>query len=206
MMGVAKSLQSMMHRDRRIRLRLHAGSWMEIQYSLRTFGIDIRVDWLEGDEVKGSPFSSDSIQEVLSTWRRKEEDQQRSEDAFCEGSAIALHERRRAGGDRTGLLYVHLYPKPQDFIMGKKRTVAPTWPGNLAYMVLIRQQVQTYQAANSNYEKTVIIIKTLQRLKDDYRVRFLTRIDNGGWEELSDEDARLKIGHSLRQLARKLLS
>lgn len=183
---LARTLQSLLSRTARLRVRIHAGSWMEIQYSLRSYGINIAADWLEGEDAKGSPFSSESIQKASQEYVQTEEEWKRKEAPYCDPASD-----------------VALYPNPQDIIMGKNRNVASLWPGNLAYTALIRKQAVRYGAADSNHEKMAIAVDTLLRLKKD-RARFLARKEDVGWETLSYDDARIKVSQSLRDEYRKM--
>lgn len=182
----ARSIQSLLTRDRRLRCQIHSGSWMEIQYSLRSFGIDIAADWLDGD-VQGSPFSSESIRRVSEEYRRIEEERKRAEAPFCDPTSD-----------------IALYPNPQDVIMGKNRSVAHSWPGNLAYTAFMRQHAARYGAATTQSEKMEIATKTLEEFKLQHRARFLTRLENIGWEVVPYMESRLKVSQSLRDEYRKI--
>ena len=159
---------------------------MEIQYSLRTFGIDITADWLEGD-VDGSPFSSESIRQMSEEFRRIEEEQKRVEAPLCDPASDMA-----------------LYPNPQDVIMGKNRVVALSWPGNLAYTTFIRQNAARYGAAVAKPAKMEVATKVLEEFKTQHRARFLTRLEDIGWEVIPYREARLKVSQSLRDEFRKM--
>lgn len=198
-MAIARGLQSLHSRDWRVRVRLHVGSWMEIQYSLRSFGIVIPEDYLEtrnngggsggsGSAKQDSPsFAQTSIQNSLEEFLRIENEWKEKEAPFCDPTSE-----------------VALYPNPQDIIMGKHRSVATSWPGNVAFIEFIKRRAVRYGATTNKFEKRSMAIETLKQLKNEKQVRFLTRKENEGWEVISDEDARLKVSQSLRDEFRKL--
>lgn len=187
MASLARSHQSLFSRNYRLRARLHVGSWIEIQYSLRSYGINITADWLEGDDVKGSPFSRETLGCASQEYLDNEAKWTQADAPYCDPTSK-----------------VALYPNRQDIIMGKNRTVAWSWPGNLYFDALIRQQANIYGAATNNLEKRRIVQETLQRLELEHNVRFLTRKENIGWEAISTEDARVKVSQSLRDEYRKM--
>ena len=184
---VAKVIQSQLSRTRRIRSRVHAGSWMEIQYSLRRYGIDIGADWLGGD-VDGSPFSTQSIEHASQEYFRMDAAWKRNEAPYCDPSSD-----------------IALYPNPQDIIIGKNRHAAMTWPGNMTYKTLVKQYAIAYGLANNTHEKLIIAIETLERLKTHHQARFLTRKEETDWVALSNEEARLKVSRSLRDEVNRVM-
>lgn len=190
MTSLARRMQSMYHRKMRLRVRLHVGSWMEIHYSLRSFGIDIASDWLleEGEDVQGNhPFSNAAVQAVSEEFRTMEQEWRQKEAPFCDPSSKFA-----------------LYPNPQDIIMGKKKSIVLSWPGNLAYNMCIRQLAASYGTARNNLERQMVVKEVLQRMKQDHQARFLSRKENEGWDSLSDDEAVVKVSQSLRDEARKL--
>lgn len=197
MAGVARGMQSILNRDRRIRVRLHVGSWMEIQYSLRTFGIDVGADWMESSHSPTSdavsainhknPFSKDAVRRAWEELQFQEEQRRRFEAPFCEATSPLA-----------------LYPNPQDIIMGKNKRVGGSWLGNIAFHTLIQQHVAAYGDTRNNREKMLVVTAILQKLKDNL-ARFLVRKEDFGWETLPEEDARMKVSQALRDEIRKML-
>lgn len=157
---------------------------MEIQYSLRTLGIDIAQDWMapksgDDDPQKKNPFSHESIQAALHDCLQKEDEHRRLEEAFC-----------RSRTQDSAAFFV-LYPQPNDVLLGKNRSVGPSWPGNLAMNVLVKQWVHDYGSAANNLEKLVVVNHILQSLHQNGS-RFVARLDDG-WKEVVDDEAGKKI-------------
>lgn len=184
-------ITSIYPRDWRVRVRWHVGSWMEIQYSLRTFGIDIPVDCsLHNQENDKSPFSKQAIERQIRSFIESDELWRKSEEKYQHfNSTIAM------------------YPNPQDIITGRNRKVTATWPGNIQLKKLIDSYAPLYLQLEDRREKTEMSSKVLKILQEEHKARFLVRNgDLSYWEALDDEEARLKVGQDLRDESRKLLN
>ena len=68
--GLVRGLQSVFPREWRVRVRVHSGSWQEIQYSLRSHGIDIPGDWMT-DDIQ-NPFSTAQVEKAKTEWLARE--------------------------------------------------------------------------------------------------------------------------------------
>lgn len=183
--------QALFSKKNRVRMRLHAGSWMELQYSLRTYGIDIPADPLEAHRTPDSletPFSRASIdagiryrQSLDQEWREREAPYQ----VFTSRTA--------------------LYPNPHDYIMGRQHSVTASWPGNVAYNRVIKLHAPRYLAETDKQAKTAISIEVLNTIQSGPKAaRFLVR-KQMCWEVLSERRAQDKVSQSLRDEARMLL-
>lgn len=177
-----KSFLGVLRQDFRIRHRFHFGSNIEIQYSLRTFGIN-----LEGCMELGRPMTSQRINDNLlerqateDAWRKREEEYTKS------SSKIAL------------------YPNKNDIIVGRHQ-LTPSWHGNMVYNKLIESQAPRYIAANSmnRVEKILIAFQTIHVLRQEYDARFLTRREND-WEAMEEVDVQPRVSQALRLAARML--
>jgi len=176
-----KSLFGVSRADLRVRNRCHFGSSLEIQYSLRTFGIDI--EGYIGSQAES--FSRASMRCYLEQRLPAEEAWRKREEPFThQTSKIAL------------------CPNLNDILLGRNK-FAVSWPGNLMYNKMIESQARRYVAANGQdrVEKTMIALQTIHVLQSDYGARFLNRKDDC-WEAAEEAEIRPKVSQSLRRAAR----
>lgn len=193
---------------------------MELQYSLRTFGIHIPCDPLTTDHSSlQSPFSRASIEQSIQKRQHNDEQWRAVEAPYQDPKSL-----------------VALYPNRMDMIMGWQRTITATWPGNLRYNQLIDQFAPLYLAEEARSKKKDVAFRVFQILDGQcsapslrsssfattmpmdasnggsvmeenppapLRSRFLVRKEEL-WEALSDEEAMNKVAQSLRDEARKL--
>jgi len=181
-----QGIRAVLGKEHRTRHRFHCGSDIEIDYSLRSFGIDLS-DYLALDSSKG-PTSMMGIEEDIRQREKIDEEWRRSEAPY-----------------RDPLSRKALFPNPQDIIMGRNRKIASAWPGNMVYSRLIEQHAQLYIAVEDQdrIAKTSIAIQIHGILRTDYRARFLTRGDST-WEMTDDVDVQRKISQALRNAAREM--
>jgi len=179
-----QALRAVVNKDQRMRHRIHIGSDVEIDYCLRTFGIDVS-DCLAHDSSVG-PMSLSGLQEDIQRRQKIDEEWRRSEAPY-----------------RDPLSRLALVPNPRDIVLGHNKKVAPTWPGNIAYHALIDQQAQQYLLVDDDdrFTKTSIAIQVLGILRKRSRARFLARKDNL-WEVIDDKEAHRKISQALRSAAK----
>lgn len=184
-----------MSRNHRVRFRFHFGSWMEIRYELRTFGIDLPVDPFYLDDsplalASRNPFSKNYIIQELKRRLEIEDAWQAQEELYQHWSSP-----------------IAMYPNSQDIIMGRQRNVFSTWPGNLKYHQVMQRLAPLYLAVESRHDKSDIAVQAMQALtsptENDVPSRFLGRLEDH-WEILDDKDVIGKISQSLRDEARKL--
>lgn len=177
---------AVIRRSTRIRIRVHAGSWTEIRYSLKTFGIDIPDDSLDESSLNGV-FSQAAIDRDIEYCRELERKRR-------------LHEAPY----RNPASPIALYPNPQDILMGNNKKIAPLWPGNVAYYKLLKSLAPGYYRHGKNRAaKTAMILKVMDTLQRDYQGRFLVRKEKY-WEIASDSEIQIKVSQALRNLARKV--
>jgi len=91
--------------------------------------------------------------------------------------------------------------------MGRNKTVAMTWPGNMVFHKVIQQYVYRYMEVQDSVlgraSKTMIAVEILHLLHNQHISRFLTR-ENIRWVVVDDSEARTKISQSLRNMAREI--
>jgi hypothetical protein len=180
-----QGIRAVLKKDHRLRHRFHYGSTMEIDYSLKSFGIDLS-DCLDVDSATG-PMSLQGIEEDIHRREKIDDEWRRAESPY-----------------RDPASRVALFPNQQDVILGRNKKIAMVWPGNIAYNKLIEEQAHHYIAVEGldRIAKTSIAIQTLRILNSDYRARFLSRKDTG-WEVLDDVEAQRKVSQALRNAARE---
>jgi len=173
-----KSLFGVMTAELRVRHRFHFGSSLEIQYSLRTFGIDI--EGYIGSQAE--EFSQASIRRHLEERLRAEEAWRKREEPFTQQTSK-----------------VALCPNQNDILLGRNK-FAVSWPGNLMYNKMIESRARRYVAitGQDRVEKTTIALQTIHVLQSDYGARFLNR-KGDCWEAA---EIRPKVSQSLRMAAR----
>lgn len=166
-------------KENRLRHRLHTGSSLEIQYSLRTFGIVL------GDHTDGI-HSPENIEQDIRQRQEVDRKWRESEARF-----------------RDPLSPVALFPNPQDIILGRNKKVGHNWQGNTAYNRLIASQSSKYAEVNTPREKTAIANKILEVVTLDYQARFLSR-EKMCWEAIGTTETLRKISQALRTEVRRV--
>jgi len=179
-----QAIRAVVDKNQRMRHRCHGGSNMEIEYSLRSFGIDLS-DCLALGSPTG-PMSVRGIEEEISRREKIDEEWRQSEIPYRDPSS------REA-----------LFPNPQDVIVGRSRKITLAWPGNIVYNRLIEQHAPEYGSVDDQdrIAKTSIAIQIFGILRRDYKARFLSRKDRL-WEVVDDVEAQRKVSQALRTAAR----
>jgi len=78
-------------------------------------------------------------------------------------------------------------------------------PGNVRFRQIVGEHVDEYKAATSKLDKTSVLTNILDRVRSatgstdvGNRVRIISQKE-GTWCEISDDQAREKVGHSMRE-------
>jgi hypothetical protein len=87
-------------------------------------------------------------------------------------------------------------PNPQDVLQGKDKS-SYHHPGNTAFRQLVQEHAAYYAEAHSRNARTQVA-QDLCDLMTKNEARFLKPMGNGGWSILSDDLARSKMAHALR--------
>ena len=172
------------NKENRLRHRFHFGSPLELQYSLRSFGIII------DDRLTSCSVPAPTIEDGILLRQRLEEQWWQSEAKF-----------RNPNSEEA------LYPNPQDVILGRNKTFTANWPGNIAYNNLILLEAHRYAAAEGEdrFVKTSILLEIARLLKTTYHARFLVRRGTSTWKALGDAEIQKKISQSMRMAAQEVL-
>lgn len=180
-----RALRRIFPKDKHLRYRLHCGSSIEIEYVLRSFGIDLSGNIL-GLGGGTHPFSSEATLQDFLQRQQAEEERRLSEAPYT------LPTSRTA-----------LFPNLQDIIMGRNKLVAESWPGNIAYRKLIEHYSYRYATVQSadRLDKTLVALDFMHTLQRQHGSRFLARKDTV-WEVIDDVEAQKKVSHGLRFVAR----
>jgi len=177
-------VRNLLPKDSRTRARWHIGSSLELEYAMRTFGIDVSRQLFHDHQGAEQRIEKDiqRRQQLDDEWRR-------SEAPYRESTSP-----------------VALLPNPQDILSGRSKLVT-TWSGNVMYHKLIEKHVHRYLDAQDGgldrIDKTLISVDILLLLRNQYQSRFLAR-ENATWVVIDDSDAQKKISRSLRLLAREI--
>jgi len=79
-------------------------------------------------------------------------------------------------------------------------------PGNKRMRDIIRQHIPGYIAAKTKIDKTEVLNTIVEQVKENRLSRFvkLVRAGNKAWYQLSDDQAREKVGHTMRETIQAL--
>jgi len=189
---IFRRLRKILRDDNRMRMRLHLGSSLENEYSLRTYGIDMsrQLCTFEGGE---SHIQYDGIEESIRKRQQLDDEWNQSEEPYRDPSSLTA-----------------LFPNPQDIIMGRHKLSTVTWSGNVLYHKVIEQNVHRYIALQSTtaldrIEKTFMSLEILHLFRNQYKARFLS-LKERSWFVVDDSEIQKKISTSLRTLARNITS
>jgi hypothetical protein len=85
-------------------------------------------------------------------------------------------------------------PLPNDILLGRGKPIQQR-PGNIRYREMIDKHMDKYEEGNSaKYAITAYIVHLLK----EEGGRFLKEVEDGGWVEVDEATARLKISHAFR--------
>jgi len=118
----------------RMRNRLHHGSPIEIDYALRSFGIDLSTQLLR-ESFSSTDNLSDHDEDIEDDIRQR----QRLDDEWRQSEAPYRDPRSP----------IALVPNPQDVILGRNKNIASTWPRNIMYNKLVKDRVDRYIEAQT---------------------------------------------------------
>lgn len=173
-------------KNHRIRNRMHMGSPIEVDYSLKSYGINLS-DYLSLKDEAG-PMSKRGLEEFIKRRQESERRYREAEEPYQDPSSP-----------------IALYPNPQDIIMGRSKKVGLTWPGNIRFNQVIEEQAHRYLAEDDRKVKTRIMEETVELFQTKYQARFLARHETH-WQVVDDSEVQKKVGQALRNEARAILN
>jgi len=90
-------------------------------------------------------------------------------------------------------------PSDYDVVNGRGKG-AYMRPGNKRFRAIVSQYVADYVAAKTKFDKSSVMLMVIDRVKeqDNGKAKFVT-CKKGQWYEITDEKAREKVGHCLRE-------
>lgn len=90
-------------------------------------------------------------------------------------------------------------PSDYDVVCGRGKG-SYNRPGNKRFRQMIRQHLPAYQAAKSKVDKSIVLNRIMDQVRSQNNgsARFV-KLQDKVWCEISDEQAREKIGHTLRE-------
>jgi hypothetical protein len=100
-----------------------------------------------------------------------------------------------------------LTPLPADFTPGEYDVVCGRGkgsynaPGCKKLRALIREYIPEYTAARSKFDKTTVLSQIVDAIQSqsNYSAKFVKKDTNGAWCEISNDQAREKVGHTMRE-------
>jgi hypothetical protein len=136
-----------------------------------TFGIECRYLFRAGDADQKKLLHDRNIQTRREIERKEEE--------------ARIQEESKSG--------IILQPQPHDVLVGRGRPYQE-YPGNQRLGSLVEAQLERYRNTEDRFEKTCIILETVQNSKS----RFLQKTPEGWWKVAPDKAAREKTCSAFR--------
>ncbi|EEC44899.1 predicted protein [Phaeodactylum tricornutum CCAP 1055/1] len=106
---------------------------------------------------------------------------------------------KRSGRNTTGSVSDAVFddPRDNDILCGKDKTFAKH-TGNRIFRSLIESNITRYTNSASKQQKMKITKDIVATMQVKNGARFLKQLDNGDWQEITNEAARDKVSHALR--------
>ena len=155
----------------RFRIRPHFGTIEDIDFELQTFGIPTSVSPMRKDGI----WCTEWHQEWLMTLRAREE-----------------KDRAEVGRGISPIMDNIIVPRRFDVLFGRGKTVK-THTGNLRAFHLCELNYLRYESAIIGKNGKTEVVESIVSAIHESGGRFLKPCDDGGWEEVGEEDARAKV-------------
>jgi hypothetical protein len=97
--------------------------------------------------------------------------------------------------------YIIYDPSPNDILLGKGKPIQQR-PGNTRYREMVERNMDRYEEGNRG-AKYAVVASITYLLKEEGG-RFLKETEDGGWVEVDEATARLKISHAFRSRRKAL--
>ncbi|CAJ1938207.1 unnamed protein product [Cylindrotheca closterium] len=197
----------------KVRSRLHYGSDTELQYQLRSHGInvdsipidaegtlreDIRNDWFY-EHLAGMGRSSivpdASAHSLVSAGGSKGAIAVNHDPEALVGNAVA----HGASGNNVEK-YSPIIPTDGDILLGRGRLVQYN-PGNIHFRGLVSKYRDAYDTAPGSRRKE--IVSEVSRIISSEGRRFLKQIDSGVWVKSNDKETNTKIAQLFREFRKR---
>jgi len=104
-----------------------------------------------------------------------------------------------ASGTETASLSEDFVPSDYDIVCGRGKG-SYNQPGNKRFRDLVKTYIPQYVQAKTKFDKSFILSNIIDHARslNDGTTRFVKKT-NGQWCELSEEQAREKVGHTIRE-------
>jgi hypothetical protein len=90
-------------------------------------------------------------------------------------------------------------PRDRDVVCGRGKG-SYNRPGNVMFRSVIRMYIKDYLAARTKFEKTTVLNQVIDHLHNEEHARFLKfNSKSKQWFEITDDQAREKVGHTMRE-------
>jgi hypothetical protein len=164
------------------------------------FLVDQFNQWIENqrrlDEMRKTSETSSSIADLfhnsMDTKDAKFSSDQRSSTGPVSPNAPLSLDRHD-----TPEIKVEVEPMTMDILLGRGKPLQ-RHPGNVRFRELIACHAGNYELGDK-FQKTVIAADVVATIRESDG-RFLKPYGKGGWEEIDDNTARLKVAHTFRTL------
>lgn len=70
-------------------------------------------------------------------------------------------------------------------------------PGNKRFRAIVKDHIPEYVAARTKFDKSTLLQKIIDTIREE--ARFIKQGKDGSWYEISDDAAREKVGHTIRE-------
>lgn len=99
--------------------------------------------------------------------------------------------------NETNCLYE---PGDYDIVCGRGKG-SYNRPGNKRFRELVKLHIPDYQAARTKFDKSTVLSNIIEhaRSQDNGHARFVKMDKDGQWFEIPDDQAREKVGHTIRE-------
>jgi hypothetical protein len=92
--------------------------------------------------------------------------------------------------------YVIYDPLPNDILFGRGKPIQQR-PGNIRYREMVEKQMDRYDEGGTSGSKCAVTASIVYLVKKEGS-RFLKEMEDGGWAEVDEATARVKISHVFR--------
>jgi hypothetical protein len=112
-----------------------------------------------------------------------------------------------ANGSDMRLLPLDFEPSEFDVVCGRGKG-SYNAPGCKKLRALIREYIPEYTSARSKFDKTTVLSRIVDvvQSQNNYTAKFVKKDVNGVWCEISNDQAREKVGHTMRETISALRS
>lgn len=104
------------------------------------------------------------------------------------------------GGNTTALTENYQPNYDYDVVCGRGRG-SYNKPGNKRFRALVTSHIGEYLASKTKIDKTMVLNRIIDEVgaQNNGQAHFLKHDKSKGWDEMSNEQSRAKVGHAIRE-------